>query len=104
MFYQLLVDTSDTRVAKMLISDLLTEAELTAITKRLAIAFYLDKGRSYENIKSNLSVSSATIASVAESMGNPGIQMALQKVKAEAWAEDWSQKISKAIKKILPGT
>lgn len=102
MLYQLMVDSQDQREVKMMLNDLLTEAEMTAIIKRLAIAVYLDKGRSYENIKNNLKVSSATIASVAESMGNPGIQMAIQKIKAEEWAEEWSQKISGTMRRFLP--
>lgn len=102
MLYQLIVDTTESSEAKQLLSDLLTEAEMTAVTKRLAIAVYLDKGRSYENIKNNLKVSSATIAAVAESMGNPGIQEALRKIKAEAWAEEWSQKVARVVKKLWP--
>ena len=84
------------------LSDLLTEAERTALTKRLAIAIYLDKGRNYEDIKNNLKVSSATIASVAESLGNPGFQEVIRRIKAEEWATEWSGKITKRLKRILP--
>ncbi len=103
MLFQLMVDAEEAKEVSAILGDLLTEAEMTAVTKRLAIAVYLDKGRSYENIKENLKVSSATIASVAEIMGSPGIQLALQKIKTEEWAEAWSQKISGAVKKMLPG-
>ena len=65
MIYQLMVDTEDPREVKLILNDLLTEAEMTAIIKRLAIAVYLDKGRSYENIKDNLKVSSATIVALS---------------------------------------
>lgn len=84
------------------LADLLTEAEKTAVMKRLAIAIYLDKGRNYEDIKNNLKVSSATIASVAEALGNPGFQEMIRRIKAEEWATEWTGKISKGIRKILP--
>ncbi len=102
MFYQILADIKTTEEAQSFVRDLLNETERSAITKRLAIAVYLVKGRNYGNIRDTLKVSSATIAGVAEMMGNPGIQGAVRKIKANQWAEDWSSKISSAVKKILP--
>ena len=80
----------------------MTDGERTAMIKRLGIAVYLDKGRSYEDIKNNVKVSSATVASVANTLGNPGWQEMIKRIKAEEWAEEWTSKISKSIKKILP--
>ncbi len=100
IFYQTLADLKTPEEVDSVISDLLTETEQTALAKRLAIAMFLDKGRSYENIRDTLKVSSATIASVAEQMGNPGMQMALKKIKAEEWADEWAGKISGIFKKI----
>ena len=104
VLYQLLVDVKNIEEAQLLVQDLLSETERQVIAKRLAIAIFLDKGRSYENIKNTLKVSSATIASVQESMGNPGMQMALNKVKAEEWAGEWADKISSFMGRILPTT
>ena len=87
---------------KMVLGDILTESELTSVIKRLGIAVYLDKGRSYEDIKNNVKVSSATIASVAENIGNSGWQEMIKRIKAEQWATDWTDKITKSIKRILP--
>lgn len=84
------------------LADLLTDTERVATMKRLGIAIYLDKGRSYDDIKNNLKVSSATIATVAESMGNPGTVELLKRIKAEEWANDWTDKISKGIRKFFP--
>jgi uncharacterized protein YerC len=103
ILYQLLADVKSPNEAQLLLTDLLTETEVQVLAKRVAIALFLDKGRSYENIKNTLKVSSATIASVQESMGNPGIQLALHKIKAEEWAEEWAGKISSLVGKILPG-
>lgn len=94
MLFQLMAEAGDPKEIKILLGGLLSESELNAMAKRLAIAVYLDKGRSYEDIKNQLKVSSATIASVAEQMGGQGIQAALLRVKAEAWAQEWSAKIT----------
>jgi TrpR-related protein YerC/YecD len=102
IFYKLIVDLKSPEEVKQLFGDLLTKTELQVMAKRVAIALFLDKGRSYENIKNTLKVSSATIASVQESMGNPGMQIALNKVKAEEWADQWASKISGLVGKILP--
>jgi len=94
VFYQTLADLRTPNEVEIVFSDLLTETERVALAKRLAIATFLEKGRSYENIRDTLKVSSATVASVAEQMGNPGIQLALTKVKAEEWADKWAKRIS----------
>lgn len=102
IFYQLIADIKTPVEARTLLSDLFTPTERQAFMKRLAITFFLDKGRSYEDIKRILKVSSATIASIHETMGNPGIQLALRKVKADAWADEWTGKISSLVGKLLP--
>lgn len=102
IFYQLLVDAQSIDEVKTLLHDLLTETERQVLTKRLAIAIFLDKGRSYEHIKNMLKVSSATIASVNEKMGDPGIQLALRKVKADKWADEWSDKITGLVNRLIP--
>lgn len=102
VFYQLLSDIKSADEARVIMQDMLTETERQVLAKRLAIAIFLDKGRSYENIRSTLKVSSATIANVQETIANAGTQLALQKVKAEAWADEWAGKISSFVGKILP--
>lgn len=102
VLYQLLSDAKTSEEVAALLHDLLSETERQVFAKRLAIALFLDKGRNYENIKNTLKVSSATIASVQDRMGNEGIQLALTKVKAEAWADEWAEKISSFVGKILP--
>jgi uncharacterized protein YerC len=102
LLYQLISDVKTPEEAHTLLTDLLSETERQVVAKRLAIALFLDKGRSYDNIKHTLKVSSATIASVQDLMGNPGMQLAVQKVKAEEWADQWAGKISNLVGKILP--
>ena len=100
IFYQTLADLRTPKEVELVLSDLLTKTEKTALAKRLAIATFLEKGRSYENIRETLKVSSATIAAVAEQMGNPGFQLALERIRAEEWAEEWAGKISRLLKRI----
>lgn len=98
MFCQIIVDTKSTEEADIFFSDIFTASEYETFVKRLAIAYWLKKKRSYANIKTNLKVSSATIASVSENMNNEGIREALKKIEAEEWASQWEKKI----KKFLP--
>jgi uncharacterized protein YerC len=101
MMYGILAELSTPEEVKMVMSDVLTEGERMAILKRLGIAVYLDKGRSYEDIKNNIKVSSATIASVAENLGNSGWQEMIKRIKAEEWASEWTGKISQRVKRIF---
>lgn len=80
------------------LNDFLTESEIEVFSKRFAIAYWLKKDRSYENIKQNLKVSSATIASVAQMAKKPGFQLGIRKLEAEEWANKWADRIKKVIK------
>lgn len=101
MFYGVLAELDSPEEIKNILGDLFTDAERSAVLKRLGIAMYLDKGRSYEDIKNNIKVSSATIATVAENLGNPGWQEIIKRIKAEEWASAWTGKISDRIKKVF---
>jgi len=101
MWLGILAELNTPEEIKTVLSDALTEAEMTAVIKRLGIAVYLDKGRSYEDIRRNIKVSSATIASVAANLGNPGWQDMIRRIKAEEWAEKWTGKITKGIRGLL---
>lgn len=97
MWYQLIADTKTREDAQTIFGDLLSETELEAVSKRLAIAYWLAKGRSYENIKDNVKVSSATIAAVQQEMKREGWKMAMEKIMAEEWATRWEEKIKQRI-------
>lgn len=99
MLWQLIVDTKNTEEARKMFSVILTVTETEAVKKRLAVAYWLTKKRSYENIKNNLKVSSATIATINSEMNKPGWKTALEKVMAEEWATKWEEKIKKMIKR-----
>ncbi|PIR99686.1 hypothetical protein COT86_02660 [Candidatus Collierbacteria bacterium CG10_big_fil_rev_8_21_14_0_10_43_36] len=101
LFYQVLAEIDSPEDLRTVFGDVLTEGERMAVLKRLGIALYLDKGRNYEDVKNNIKVSSATIATVSESLGNPGWQEMVKRIKAEEWASDWTDKITGGIKKIF---
>ncbi len=97
-FEQTLIDLKDNKELRTFLEDFLTESEREAFAKRLAVAYWLKKGRSYNNIKNNLKVSSATIATVQSMLGSEGFQLALKKIEAEEWANQWTEKIKKFVK------
>lgn len=101
ILYQVLADSKSEIDTEFILKSLMSENEISAIAKRLAIAVFLDKRQSYEHIKDVLKVSTATIASVSENMDKRGMQMAIQRVKADEWAGTWSVRLSKAIEKLI---
>ena len=95
---QVIADFKSTQEADNFLRDFFTESEIETFSKRLAIAYWLIKGRSYSNIHDNLKVSSATIATVQESLNRPGFKKALKSLEAEEWANQWAERIRKVIK------
>ena len=94
-FAQVIADLKDINEAILFLNDFFMENEIEAFAKRLAIGYWLKKGRSYSNIRDNLKVSSATIADVAFMYKNKGFDLGLKKIEAEEWATIWADKIKK---------
>lgn len=92
---QLFADIRTQSEANLLMEELFSETERVAIMKRLGIALLLSRGMSYEKIRQTLKVSSATIATIQERMGRPGLQLALDTIKVNIIAEAWLSKVSK---------
>lgn len=101
LLYQVLADIRSPREAKEFLESFLTKNELNMATRRLGIAYYLSRGRTYAHIKNNLAVSSATVSAIAEQIKSKsrGTQIALEKIRAEEWAEKWTKKFSKMMQK-----
>jgi TrpR-related protein YerC/YecD len=96
VFYQTVADLDTSEEAATFLNDFLTKIELTTLAKRLMVAIYLEQGHSYESIKANLRVSSATIAHIDKMMvkHSQGFTLALKKIEAEQWADNLTQKIT----------
>lgn len=86
-------DLKNEHEAYQFLQDFLTEKEFETLSKRLSVAYWLKKYRSYENIKTNLGVSSATIAEIKNLANKDGIKTAVKRIDADAWADKWSKKI-----------
>lgn len=97
-FGQTISDLTNVEEMNKFLKDFFNANELETFAKRLAVAYWLKKGRSYSNIKNNLKVSSATIASIQNEMDKPGFKLALKKLEAEEWANQWAEKIKKFVK------
>ena len=79
--------------ADKFLRDFFTDSELETFSKRLAIAYWLKKKRSYNNIRDNLKVSSATVAFIQSMMKKSGFQKAIKELEADEWANQWVKKI-----------
>lgn len=100
LLYQVVADIKAPAEAKILLEDFLSKEELEVVTRRLAIAYFIAKGKSYADIKKMLGVSSTTIASIAPQIQKqPGYQLALKKIQAEEWAQNWANKIGGFLKR-----
>ena len=95
---KVLVGFKNINDADKFLRDFFTESELETFSKRLAIAYWLKKGRSYTNIHDNLKVSSATVAAVQSMMEKTSFQRALKELEADEWASLWEKRIKKIIK------
>lgn len=97
-FFQTVGDLKNKKDIEVFFSDFFSQKELETYSKRLAVAYWLKKGRNYENIKTNLKVSSATITSVTKQMNLKGFKLALKILEAEEWSNKWVEAIKKVVK------
>ena len=96
--YQVITDLRNPKEAELFLNDLLGHDQLVTAVKRLAVAYWLKKGRGVTNIRENLAVSSATIEVIRRQQNSPGIKLAIRKIEAEEWANKWMEKIKSWVK------
>jgi uncharacterized protein YerC len=94
-FVQMIADLKDKKEIEKFLTDFFDEAEFEKYIKRLAIAYWLKKGRDIENIERNLLATPKEIAEGTSSLKKEGIKLALKKIEAEEWANVWVEKIKK---------
>lgn len=101
--YQVIADLKKPNEVEKFLDDVLSETERTVLAKRLGIAYYLSKNKSYEAIRQDLKVSSATIASVQKWLekGGEGLQLAIKAIEADEWAGEMAEKVSLGLKKVF---
>lgn len=89
----LLADLKRPQVMLDFLSTFLTETELTVLSKRLAILKRLHNNHSYEQIQTDLQVSSATISSVAQIKEKNISEDVINRLQIHDWAEKTAQKV-----------
>lgn len=92
-FYQVIADIKNPKEAEEFLTGMLGKEQLVAVVKRLAVAYWLAKGRTVANIRENLAVSSATIETIRRQTNSPGIRLAIKKIEADEWANKWTEKM-----------
>lgn len=94
-FITLIADLHSHEEAKAFFESFMTATEQLVFAKRLAIMWLLKQGKSYDEIKKQLHVSSATISSVASLMQKQGVQLSMEKVGIDQWADRLAKKLSR---------
>ena len=88
-------DLKNKKEIEKFLTDFFDEKELETYVKRLAIIYWLKKGRDEENIKRNLLATSKEITEAQKSLKKEGIVLALKKIEAEEFANVWAERIKK---------
>ena len=103
VLYQVLADLRKPEGVKNFLDDVLSKTERTVLAKRLGIAWYLNKNKSYDVIRHDLKVSSATIATVQGWLdkGGEGLMSAIKAIEADEWAGEMAEKVKKSFNNLL---
>lgn len=96
---QMIDDLSGPKEIEIFLTDFFDDKELEKYIKRLATVYWLKKGRSKENILTNLKTSSLDLKTAQKFLKSEGGKLALKKIEAEEWANQWAEKIKKFAKK-----
>lgn len=94
----MLADLKDPKETEVFLVDFFNDKELEIYVKRISIAYWLKKGRDSENIKRNLQATTGEIKNAQELLKTNGVKLALKKIEAEEWANQWVERIKKYTK------
>lgn len=97
-FVQMMDDLKDKKEIEKFLTDFFDEDELEKYVKRISIAYWLKKGRDDENIKRNLLATSKEIVEAKKLLKKDGVKLAIKKIEADEWANQWVDKIKKVVK------
>jgi uncharacterized protein YerC len=97
-FIQMLDDLKDKKEMEKFLTDFFTDSEFEKYTKRLAIVYWLKKGRDVENIERNLMATSSEIDEARDLLKKDGVKLAIKKIEAEEWANVWAERIKKVVR------
>lgn len=92
-FFQMLSDLNSKDEIALFWTDFLDTEEIETLIKRISIIYWIRKGRSEENIKTNLGATKNEVEKAKILLKRPGVKLAIKKLEAEEWANVWSEKI-----------
>lgn len=92
-FIQMLDDLKDKKEIELFLTDFFDNNELEEYVKRLAIVYWLKKGRDKENIKRNLLATTKEIEKGQSLLRKNGLKLVIKKIEADEWANVWVKKI-----------
>ncbi len=98
-FVQMLDDLKDKKEIEKFLTDFFNEEEFEKYIRRLATIYWLKKGRDSENITRNLLATTKDISDAQKLLKKEGVKLAIKKIEAEEWANQWVEKIKKFNKK-----
>jgi len=91
----MLQDLRNPKEIETFLTDFFDEKELEKYVKRISIAYWLKKGRDNENIKRNLLATPTEISEAKKFLKKDGVKLAIKKIEADEWANQWADKIKK---------
>ncbi|HKB88164.1 MAG TPA: Trp family transcriptional regulator [Patescibacteria group bacterium] len=95
---KMLSDLKNPKEIELFLTDFFDDNELEKYIKRLAVAYWLKKGRDVENIKTNLEASVKEITETEKLLKTNGLKLAIKNIEADEWANVWDQRIKKFTK------
>lgn len=98
-FSQMIDDLDGLGEIEMFLKDFFDDAELEKYIKRIAVAYWLKKGRDKENIRRNLLATPKEILDAEKLLKKDGGKLAIKKIEAEEWANVWAEKIKNLTRK-----
>ncbi len=97
-FVQMIDDLKDKKEIEKFLTDFFDDDELEKYVKRISIVYWLKKGRDNENIKRNLLATPKEISEAKKLLKKEGVKLAIKKIEADEWANQWAAKIKKIAK------
>lgn len=94
-FFQMIEDLDSKEDIETFFADFFDDEEFEKYIKRLAITYWVKKGRDQENIKKNLCVTNKEIDKAKDILNKKGLKLAIKKIEADEWANVWAEKIKK---------
>lgn len=103
IFFKSLVEIKTGDEAKQFIKDFLSPAEQIMLSKRLAIAFLLEKKYEFRQISRILRVSLTTVAKVSmmRKYGGEGYQKIINKILREEQVKDFLEKVGESLTEVV---